>query len=422
MSALDIIAILIFLSAFFTFLNIRFLRLPSTIGLMILSLLISLSIVGLGYFFPVIRIEAAQILNNFDFSEVLLNIMLSFLLFAGAINVNYSALFQEKWTVLALATMGTLMSTFIVGTITFYVLPLIGLNVEYIYCLLFGALISPTDPIAVLAIVKKINLSKNLQIKIEGESLFNDGLGVVVFLTILEISEAGVEHVTPGGVALLFGQEVIGGILLGLVFGYIGLLILKYVENEHVELEVLVTLALVMAGSQLAAAIHVSGPLVMVVLGLVIGREGKAEYMKKITGDYVYKFWHLLDEALNAILFILIGFEILIIPFNSNYTLAGFLAIVIGLSTRYVSVGTPIILFGLNKADNFVKGTAYILTWGGLRGGISVALALSLPSFEYKELIVTMTYMIVVFSILVQGLTIERLIKRLKISKETQVT
>jgi CPA1 family monovalent cation:H+ antiporter len=412
-SVLDIIAILVFLAAAFTFINVRFLRLPSTIGLMTLSLGISVTIVLLGFVLPEMRATAAEILESFDFSEVLLHIMLSFLLFAGAINVNFRKLSEERWTVLALATLGTLMSTFIVGTITFYVLPLLGLQVEFIYCLLFGALISPTDPIAVLAIVQKMNLSKNLQIKIEGESLFNDGVGVVVFMTILEIAHAGVGNVTPGGVVLLFGQEVVGGIFLGIVIGYLGLLALNYVENAHVELEVLITLALVMAGTRFAEFIHVSGPLVMVTLGLMIGREGKAEYFKKITGDYVYKFWHLIDEALNAILFILIGFEVLIIALHWNNVIAGILAIFIALGSRYISVTLPTLLFGFHKTKNYIKGTTKVLTWGGLRGGISVALALSLPNFEYKDLIVTMTYIIVVFSILVQGLTIKRLIRTL---------
>ncbi len=412
---LDILAILIFLAAVFSFVNTHWLKLPATIGLMTQSLVISLVIVLIGVLVPEIRNSAAEIMASFDFSEVLMQVMLSFLLFAGAINVNFKKLVEEKGAILILATVGTLLSTFIIGFTTFFFLPLLGINVELIYCLLFGALISPTDPIAVLAIVKKMNLSKNLQIKIEGESLFNDGVGVVIFLTILNVAQSGVENVTPLGVSLLFAQEVFGGILLGGILGYLGLLSLKYIDNRHTELEVLITLALVMGGTRIAELVHVSAPLIMVVLGIIIGREGKPEFLRKITGDFVYKFWHLIDEALNAILFILIGFEVLVVTLQVKNIVAGVIAIFVALFSRYISILIPTFAFGLQKSKTWVPGTAPILAWGGLRGGIAVALALALPHFAHKDLIVTMTYIIVVFSILIQGMTIKRLIRYLKL-------
>ncbi len=414
---LDILAILIFLAAVFSFVNTHWLKLPATIGLMTQSLVISLTIVLIGILVPEIRDSAAEILDSFDFSEVLMQVMLSFLLFAGAINVNFKKLVEEKGAILILATVGTLLSTFIIGFATFFFLPYLGINVELIYCLLFGALISPTDPIAVLAIVQKMNLSKNLQIKIEGESLFNDGVGVVIFLTILNVAQSGVENVTPIGVSLLFAQEVFGGILLGGILGYIGLLSLKYIDNRHTELEVLITLALVMGGTRIAELVHVSAPLIMVVLGIIIGREGKPEFLRKITGDFVYKFWHLIDEALNAILFILIGFEVLVVTLQVKNIVAGIIAIFVALFSRYISILIPTFTFGLQKSKTWVPGTAPILAWGGLRGGIAVALALALPHFAHKDLIVTMTYIIVVFSILIQGMTIKNLIRYLKLDK-----
>lgn len=415
---LDILAILVFLAAAFSFVNIHFIKLPSTIGLMTQSLIISIAIVFLGMLFPSIRSSAAGILDAFDFSEVLMQIMLSFLLFAGAINVNFKKLYEERKAILTLATVGTLLSTFLIGYATFYILPIIGITgVELIHCMLFGALISPTDPIAVLAIVQKMNITKNLQVKIEGESLFNDGVGVVVFMTILGIYHSGVENVTPLGVAGLFAQEVVGGIFVGLLLGYFGLWALKYVDNRHTELEVLITLALVMGGTRIGNLLHVSSPLIMVVLGIIVGREGKPEFLRKITGDFVYKFWHLIDEALNAILFILIGFEVLILSLGAKQLWAGFISIFIALAARYLSIVIPVFVFQLQRSKTWVKGTAPILTWGGLRGGIAVALALALPHFAFKELIVTMTYIIVVFSILIQGMTVKSLIRYLKIDK-----
>lgn len=421
MSILDLITLLIFLAAVFTLINMTVLKLPSTIGLMVIALLMSGVILVVGYIFPSFSRSAESIILEFEFKEVLLGVMLNFLLFAGALSVNLKKLMEERVPVLILATFGTLLSTAVVGTLVYYIFPVLGVHIDYIYCLLFGALISPTDPIAVLALVKKAGLSKNLEIKIAGESLFNDGVGVVVFLTILGVAQS-MSGGTGGAfdvaqVAGLFGQEVIGGILMGALFGYLGFKLLNYIDNDHVELEVLVTLTLVMVGGRVAGLIHVSAPLAMVVMGLFIGNEGRDEKLSNATGEYVFKFWHLLDEALNAILFILVGLEILVIAhtFSFQSIFLGAAGIVIVLIARFVGVSIPIKIMEFFRS--FEPKTITILTWGGLRGGISVALALSLAELlwipqEIKEIILFTTYCCVVFSILVQGLTIGSLLKK----------
>ncbi|MFT6867112.1 MAG: CPA1 family monovalent cation:H+ antiporter [Cyclobacteriaceae bacterium] len=428
MSILDLITLLIFMAAVFTLVNITVLKLPSTIGLMAIALMMSVVILGLGFIFPAVTGGAEHIVEAFDFKEVLLNVMLNFLLFAGALSVNLNSLLEERWPVLILATVGTLISTFIVGMLVYFIFPLIGVEMELIYCFLFGALISPTDPIAVLSLVKQYAISKKLEIKIAGESLFNDGVGVVIFLTILNIAQAqfggesAAESVHGGGditavsVLMLFGQEVIGGLLMGAVFGFLGFKLLDFIDNDHVELEVLVTLTLVMVGGRIAELLHVSGPLAMVVMGLFIGNEGRDEKLANATGEYVFKFWHLLDEALNAILFILVGLEMIVIAhtFSIDSIAIGAIGILIVLTARLIGVTIPIKIMSIWR--KFEPKTIAILTWGGLRGGISVALALSLSEFEWidhgvKETILFVTYCCVVFSILVQGLTIGKLLK-----------
>ncbi len=421
MSILDLITLLIFLAAIFTLINISLLKLPSTIGLMIIALAMSFFILLTGFMFPSLYAAAEHIVEEFDFQEVLMNVMLNFLLFAGALSMDLSKLKEESVPVMILATVGTLMSTFIVGFLVYYIFPLVGFEIELIYCLLFGALVSPTDPIAVLALVGKLGLSKKLEIKIAGESLFNDGVGVVVFLTILNIalSQSGSHEVSAHGgggeitalsVGLLFAREVFGGILLGGLFGYLGFKLLDFIDNDHVELEVLVTLTLVMVGGRIAELLHVSGPLGMVVMGLFLGNQGRDESLANATGEYVFKFWHLLDEALNAILFILIGLEILVIAksFTLDFLVMGGIGIVIVLTARFLGVSIPITIMSLKR--EFEPGTIKILTWGGLRGGISVALALSLQNLtwipeEIRQVILFTTYSVVVFSILAQGLT-----------------
>ncbi len=414
MGILDLLTLLIFLAAVFTLINITVLKLPSTIGLMVIALAMSVVILLMGYIFPGISEIASHLVEEFDFQEVLLGVMLNFLLFAGALSTNLRKLVEEKWPIMFLALGGTLMSTFIVGTLIFYAFQLVGRPVDILYCYLFGSLISPTDPIAVLALVKQFGLAKNLEIKIAGESLFNDGIGVVIFLTILGIAQNGVENFEALEVALLFGQEVIGGIMMGAIFGFLGFRLLDYIDNDHVELEVLVTLSLVMVGGRIAELVHVSGPLAMVVMGLFIGNEGRSEQLATATGEYVFKFWHLLDETLNAILFILIGLEMIVISetYSIEYGIMGVLGIVVVLIGRSVGVSIPVLI--MKNFRKFEPRTIPILIWGGLRGGISVALALSLPEWiptEVRGIILSTTYSIVVFSILVQGLTIKQLLK-----------
>ncbi len=416
MEVLDFITVLIVLAAFFLLVNVKVLKLPSTIGLMIMALSLSLFIIFGELVFSALKEMANNLMTEFDFSKVLFKVMLSFLLFAGALELDLQKLGEEKWVILILATTGVLISTFIVGYGMYFTLPLLGMPLDFIYCLLFGALISPTDPIAVLAMIKKSVVSKSLEAQIAGESLFNDGIGVVVFLTILHIAtaSAGV-HISPASIGLLFGQEVIGGIILGAVFGYIGLKLLMLIENEHTEIEVLVTLSMVLAGASIAEMLHVSGPLAMVTMGLFVGNKGRSAKLENAAGEYVYKFWHLMDESMNAILFILIGMQIIVINWSMDYIFAAFIAIIIVLIARLFGVGIPITFYRLKAS--IPKYTIRILTWSGLRGGISVALALSLYEYskngkiaaETVDLIIVMTYCVVLFSIVVQGLTVKKL-------------
>jgi len=331
-------------------------------------------------------------------------------------------LLKDKITILLLATFGVLFSTFVVGTGIHWLVeqPIFNLNtlgLSYVDCLLFGALIAPTDPIAVLAMVKKMNLSVITETRIAGESLINDGIGVVIFLTLFNIKELGIENVTAASVGSLFATEVIGGIALGALVGFLGLKLVKYIENDHVELEVLITLSLVLLVSIVSKQFHFSGVLGVVVMGLFLNQnidvDQKKEGVQKAMGDYVYKFWHLLDETLNAILFILIGLEIIPIlqNFDSNYLLIALLTVILVVVSRGIGVWTPIKFLSFFKA--FEKNTALIITWGGLRGGLSIALALNLPDNigEGKNLVLFLTYTVVLFTILVQGLTLKKIVK-----------
>jgi len=416
MEVLDFITILIVLAAFFLLVNVKVLKLPSTIGLMIMALSLSLFIIFGEWIFFNLKNMAESLMTEFDFSKVLFQVMLSFLLFAGALELDLRKLGEEKWIILILATTGVLISTFIVGYGMHFILPIIGVQLDLIYCLLFGALISPTDPIAVLAMIKKSVVSKSLEAQIAGESLFNDGIGVVVFLTILHVAQAGVStHIDPVSIGLLFGQEVAGGVILGAIFGYLGLKLLMLIENEHTEIEVLVTLSMVLAGASIAEMLQVSGPLAMVTMGLFVGNKGRSAELENAAGEYVYKFWHLMDEAMNAILFILIGMQIIVIHWSIDYIFAALLAILVVLTARLFGVGIPVTIVRLKS--HIPKYTIRILTWSGLRGGISVALALSLYEFaksgqmvpETVDLIIVMTYCVVLFSIVVQGLTVKKL-------------
>jgi monovalent cation:H+ antiporter, CPA1 family len=406
----NILTILIVLTAAFSYINSRFIRLPATIGIMLISLICSIAILIVGRFYPKFVDHTAGVIDSLDFETLLMRIMLSFLLFAGSIHINFQKLRKEILPIIIYSTVGVLLSTGIIGIAMYYIFQLFAMHVPFIYCLLFGALISPTDPIAVLGILKDAKIPSSLETKISGESLFNDGVGVVVFATILEIATPGSNNISFGEVSWLFMKEAGGGILWGLILGYLGYYLLRTID--HYQVEVLITLALVMGGYLFARTVHVSGPLAMVVAGIIVGNKGKREAMSVTTRDYVTKFWELIDEILNAVLFLLIGFEMIVISFTQKTIWIGIVSIIIVLAARFISVFLPTLLLAIRRS--FERNLVPILTWGGLRGGISVALALSLPKGEYRNIIVSTTYIIVVFSIIIQGLTIGKLAKKLK--------
>lgn len=404
-----IISVLVVISAIFGYINVRFLKLPNTIGLMLITILFTLGVFALSFFNSALLDAEKYIIYHIDFKEVLLDIMLSFLLFAGALHTNFNQLRVQRWPVIVFSTLGVLISTFLVGFFIYYLLPLIGIEVGLIYCLLFGALISPTDPIAVLSILKQAGAPKKLETKIVGESLFNDGVGVVVFLTIFKIAQLGGDKVEAIDVIKLFSQEVFGGVLLGLLLGWITFRLMKSIDDY--DIEVIITLATVMGGTLIAHKFHLSAPLAMVTAGLMVGNDTvRNSAMSKITENYVDKFWELIDILLNTILFVLIGMEMLVLSFETGYFLAGLIAIPVVLISRYLSLILPVKWF--EKKLNFVPRTNLIMTWGGLRGGISIALALGLTQDMHRDLFLVITYIVVVFSILVQGLTLGRLVKK----------
>ncbi|MGY2131977.1 cation:proton antiporter [Hymenobacter sp. HD11105] len=417
MKLYNVFALLLVVAAAFGYINHRFLRLPSTIGLMVLALVTSLSIVVLGHLGIGSVLGVVDLVRSVDFNTVLMQVMLSFLLFAGAIHVDARSLGEERVPVFTLATIGTLSSTLLVATAMYFLLPLFGLPTNFIYCLLFGALISPTDPIAVLGILKQARIPRNLEIKVVGESLFNDGIAVVVFVSLFQIAQVGWAELGPGGVAILFLQEAVGGIILGAVLGYGAYWLLRSIDNYKVE--VLITLALVTGGTALATALHTSGPLAIVVAGLIVGQQGRSLGMSDTTREYVDKFWEIIDEILNAVLFVLIGLEVLVVQIGLTDLLVGAVAIVVVLLARLVAVALPLSVLRFRR--DFTEHSIKILTWGGLRGGISVALALSLPPSPARDLIVGVTYVVVIFSIIVQGLTIGPLVKRLGISVDEEI-
>ncbi len=403
-----IATVLVVLSAAFGYINIRFLKLPDTIGLMLITIVFTLVIFVLSYFDDTLLLKERELISSIDFETVLLDVMLSFLLFAGALHTNFQQLKIQRKPILIFATLGTLLSTFLAGGFIYYLLILLQFEIDFIYCLLFGALISPTDPIAVLGILKKVGAPKKLETKIVGESLFNDGVGVVIFLTIYQIAK-GTSEISIAHIAELFFVEVIGGIALGFAVGWGAYKLLKSIDDY--DIEVIITIAAVMGGTLVAQHFHLSAPLAMVTAGLIVGNDTmRQSSMSEITEQYVDKFWELIDILLNTILFVMIGMEILMLTFDGKYILAGFISIPILLFARYLSLLLPIKLYA--KKLDFVPKTNLIMTWGGLRGGISIALALSLTQDMHRDLFLVITYIIVVFSIIVQGLTVGKLIKK----------
>lgn len=410
MDLFGIITILVVVSAAFAYINERFVKLPYTIGAMVITIFMSMVLTVTGWIEPSITNPLKDLISQIDFSKVLLEILLSFLLFAGALHTNFDQLKVQRGPILAFATFGVLVSTFLIGGMMFYILGFLGLNIEFIHCLLFGALISPTDPIAVLGILKKVGVPKKLETKIVGESLFNDGVGVVVFLTIFAIAEAGLGNVTMGEIGLLLLEEVVGGIFLGAILGYVAYKLMKSIDDYSVE--VLITLAIVMGGYALAQKLHFSGPLAVVVAGLIVGHDTvRDNSMSELTELYVDKFWETWDALLNGVLFVLIGLEILILPFEQTYIIAGLIAIPVILFARWTALGIPIVFY--RKKLDFVPNTGLMMTWGGLRGGISIALALTLTQSMSKDPFIIITYVVVIFSIVVQGLTIGKVADKL---------
>ena len=410
MDLFTLITLLIVISAVFAYLNTRFLKLPDAIGIMVLSLIFSALVLGLNAIHPAWFNLIRRALSQIDFGRVLFDFMLSFLLFAGAFHTDSTQLKIERRSVMLFALVGVLISTFLVGTGLYYIADLFGFGIPYTLCLLFGALISPTDPIAVLGILAKFKLPANVKLNIVGESLFNDGVGVVVFAAIYRIVVNGTDSVSAGEVALLFVEEAGGGLLFGLVLGYGMYRLLRTIN--HYQTEVIITIAGVMGGYLLAKQLHVSGPLAMVVAGLFVGGYARDRAMSQTTGDYVDKFWELIDAILNAVLFVLIGLELLLIDFESNYLLISIVTVFLVLLARYIAIWIPYRL--ARRWLELDDKAPLMLTWGGLRGGLSIAMALSIPSIlPQKDLLVTITYAVVLFSVIVQGLTMERLIRRL---------
>ncbi|HSC29431.1 MAG TPA: sodium:proton antiporter [Vicinamibacterales bacterium] len=409
MELLEIFSLLVVLAAVFSYINHRFFRLPTTIGVMAIALAFSLTLVALGRAgLTGVEARAELILGRIDFNLTLMHGMLSFLLFAGALHVNLDDLARVKWIVASLATFGVVVSTLLIGSLTWLALQAIDLELSFVHCLLFGALISPTDPIAVLGVLKTIGVPKSLETKITGESLFNDGVGIVVFLAVLGLA-ARDRPLTLVDLELLFVQEAAGGILLGLALGWVAYRLLATVDDYQVE--ILLSLALVMGGYSLATRLHTSGALAVVVAGLLIGNHGRRFAMSDRTRDHLDTFWELVDELMNAVLFVLIGLEVLVMAFTPHHLVASALVVPIVLFARFVAVSVPVGLFRLKR--ELTPGVVRILTWGGLRGGISIALALSIPAGPERTVILTITYAVVVFSILVQGLTLARVAARL---------
>ncbi len=416
MTVFEIITLLVVITAIFGFINIKWLKLPATIGLMLISIVFTNGVLLASKFFPAIGEMAHGFINNIDFKTVLIDVMLCFLLFAGALHLDIKKLRNLLWPVLSMASLGVVGSMFITAVLTYGVFGLLGLDVPFIQCLLFGAIIAPTDPIATLGILKQVNVPKKLELKIASESLFNDGLGVVAFLTVLGIATTGGASFSMLEVGELFFTEAVGGCVLGLGLGYACFWLMSLIEDY--EVEVMLSIALVMGGYVLASKLHFSGPLTVVVAGILIGNKARSEAMEDEVRNYMDKFWELLDLMLNSFLFVLIGFEFINLTLNAVWIYAGLCAIVITLLARFISIVGPVRFF--SKKRDFLPHTATIMTWGGLRGGLSLALVLSISENLNRELWLTVCYTVVLFSIVVQGLTIKPLVKKLILNKESK--
>lgn len=404
-------SILIVLASFFAYLNLRFLKLPGTIGIMIIAVLVSVAMRLLGdEYFPETTKEFFELIRTFDFNEILMGAMLNFLLFAGALHINISDLREHKWPILTYASVSVVLSAFIIAGLFYAVAPMLGIQIPFIYCLLFGTLISPTDPIVVLGILKEAKVPKMIETKITGESLFNDGVAVVMFAVVLKMATDTTFDASFASISKLFLLEAGGGILLGALLGFTASNVMKKIDDYKVS--VLITLSIVMGGFLIAKQLHFSSPLAMVIAGLIIGNYGKAVAMSEITRDYLSKFWELIDEILNAILFLFIGFELLMLPDLQEQLLLGVVAIFICLLARTLAIFIP--ASTLLRKNVYSNGSLITMVWGGIRGGVSIALVMSIPNSvgDIKDILLEVTYIVVLFSIVVQGLTVGRVAKK----------
>ena len=423
MNAFDTAAVLIAIAAACGYVNHKVLKLPATSGTLAVALVSSLIVVGIDLAVPGWRVHAwlARLPATIDFNETLMHGMLCFLLFAGSLHLDIDGVLDNKWTIGLLSTVGVLISTFVVGSATWWCFGLIGVHVSFIVCLVFGALISPTDPIAVMGLLKELAAPSSLEAQIAGESLFNDGVAVVVFFALVSaagLSGPGVEPmpISAAGVVTLFLQEVFGGAILGLALGYVCYRALKSIDDHSLEL--LITLALVMFMYTLSFRIHVSGPIAVVVAGLLIGNTGRKFAMSQKTREHVDAFWSMVDEILNAVLFLLLGLQVFTVPMGYREVLASVLVVPIVLAARFAAVSVPVAAIRLARG-RFIRGIIPVLTWSGLRGGISVAMVLSLPTFPARDALLACTYAVVVFSVLVQGLTVRRVLVHYQVGHPT---
>jgi len=412
MSLFQLISLIITLVAIFGYLNHRFIKLPDIIGITAIGLVVSLIVTAIGATNPAVTEWARVTMRKVDFTEVIFHGLLGMLLFAGSLHVNLADLAGEKWVILVLATAGVVLSTVLVGMGVYYIAPVLGLELPLIYCLLFGALIAPTDPIAVLGLLRDAGVEKSLQIRITGESLFNDGTGVVLFLTLLGLISGSGEPSVPHALWAL-AREVAGGLIFGIAAGFAGFYLLRSIDSYAVE--ILVTLSMATAGYSLAEALHISAPIAVVVMGLIIGNHGKRFAMSDRTREQLFSFWELTDELLNLLLFGLIGLEVIALSIVPRDLLPALAVIPIVLLARGISVALPI--GALRPLRHFSPHTIKLMTWGGLRGGISIALALTLPAFPGREFVIAATYVVVIFSILVQALTMGPLVRWLRAAR-----